>query len=260
MQPYSLDIASDALIVAALVNFRFRFHDPPFKVRIHGIVLSVEQTVHLQVGNGAYKQAGQPVELLAFAWDGGRTTAERTDDGTLVGRHDPLRPFEARSAHTCTLKPGEPREFANLGQLPTDNWLRPSTFAGTKTPIKMSHVLVVSVYYRDPFSKKDLRQMKIQRPVEIASVRSHLLHWLLTPLQDLSHSHFFPLLQCTSISNNLILPEYGAEPDSEVLKAKANVSQFQFDCACELPVLAGLTAVDSRMALQTLTPPSCMCA
>lgn len=159
-------------MVSALLNFRLRFHDPPLKVHIHGVVLSVVQTVELQYGDGAYRQAGEPTELLAFAWDGGRTAAERTADGTLVGRQNPLRPFDAKTAHTCTFEPGVPKEFSALGQLPADNWLRPTTFPGTRSPIKMSHVLKVSVFYRDPFSPRDMRQMIISRPVEIASVGS----------------------------------------------------------------------------------------
>lgn len=188
--------------------------------------VSVAQSVHLRTSDGSFKQAGDPVELLAFAFDGGRTTHEMSLDGAFGGFTDPLKPFEARKSHTCTLQPGKPHEFACLAQLPDDTWLRPSTFPGTETPMEISHTLKVTVVYKHPLHQKDLRQLVMTRPVSIASVRRRLVCSMALP------AHFVSHFQCSSISSNLVLPEYGADAESDTLKVKPNVSQHNFDCAC----------------------------
>lgn len=229
-KPYSLDVFSDSLIVSALLNFRLRFHAPLRRTRVNGVFVSVVQTAQFQTTKGgAFKQAGDPLELLAFAWDGGRTKHETTPDGALGGFSDPLKPFEAKKSHACVLEAGQPHQFACLAQLPGDTWLRPSTCPGTKTPMRISHVLKVTVVFQHPVHEKDLRQLTITRPVEIASVSSPGC-----PPRPLREKPLTARLQCCSITSNLILPEYGAEADSNVLRAKPNVSQFNFDCACAL--------------------------
>lgn len=174
-------------MISALVNLRFRLHDPPHSVVIHGITLNVEQKIEIQVANGAFKRAAQPLNMVVFAWDGGRTPGERTIDDISVGRQDPLQPFHPRQCHLCTLQPGQPKEFNDLAQLPDDQWLRASTIDGIKTPIRVSHTLQVHVYYQAPGNPKDMRQFTMSRPVTIAHVKcgfilSHrpfLILWIL---------------------------------------------------------------------------------
>lgn len=175
LQPVSLDVVTDSLMVSALVNIRFNFHDPPQDTRIHTIVLSVKQTFSLRGPDGTFRRAGKPQKLNTLVFDDGRTPGERTaDGGARVCRGCPLQTIESQHSQLCDIRPGEPRQFAALAQLPTDDWLRPTTIEGTDTPLGVSHELVAEVTYRSPKDPRHMRVLTCARPVDIASVSHHL--------------------------------------------------------------------------------------
>lgn len=176
MQPVSLDAVNDSLMIAALVNVRVHFHHPPQQTHVNAIVMGVKQSFSIRQPDDTFKRAGPPQRLHILAFDDGSMPGERTADGAArVCRTQPSQPLNAHRMHLCDLAPGEARHFSALAQLPTDDWLRPTTVEGTETPLRVSHEMFAEISYRNPTSSgpQQTRVMTWATPVRIASVCQH---------------------------------------------------------------------------------------
>lgn len=240
VKPVSLDAVNDSLMIAGLVNVRVNFHDPPQRTHVHAVVMGVKQSFSIKQSDERFKRAGPPQKLNILAFDDGSIPGERTADGAArVCRTRPSQPVEAQHLHLCELKPGESRQFSALAQLPTDDWLRPTTVDGTQTPLRVSHEMFVEITFRNPASTgpQQSRVMTWTTPVHIASVG----------LQFCRPSTFVAdvqLWQCTSIQSNVVLPEYGHEDSA--LKMKSNASHYHLHCACGMTMSSILAQAKVR--------------
>ncbi|GAA5824442.1 hypothetical protein JCM10212_001455, partial [Sporobolomyces blumeae] len=174
--PIALHVSSPHLTVASLLFLSITFERPPEGLKIMSVSAYIKQTFDISFTDEKILPVRQPVQKkLLFYVDSTSPIAASTDDlldrpnlgrGTLPPLAYEPRAFLAQPL--ARLEGGQEWTYARVSRVPDDDAVRPSTLAGTNTPIRVKHQLVVQVKYRLKGSKKDLI-LEMSSPVTIAS-------------------------------------------------------------------------------------------
>lgn len=193
--PYSMTMQSQHCMVGGLLLFRLNLPFPPMDLFVYSIRVRIIQSVRLQSPvDKSHIQYPTPSVQTVFILD-----AETHPNNGKVS--EPSRPSKSNQQTTPHLGPmkvlrkDEPWKVLHLARIPSDNFVRPSTFAGTITPISISHSIQMEMIYRpatedeiksrspnaaEPLTvpsnkgketEPERRKITMSKPLEIFSVR-----------------------------------------------------------------------------------------
>ncbi|GAA6029617.1 hypothetical protein JCM8097_000965 [Rhodosporidiobolus ruineniae] len=191
--PISLHISSPHLTVASLLFLGVTFEQPPEGLKVMSVQAFVRQDFAIHYSNKDVSVQHPPIQrkLLFYA---DSTTPLPTSTEDLLDRPNlsrgapPPLAYEPRAflpQPLARLPGGKEWTYARVTRIPDDDSVRPTTLAGTDTPIRVEHSLVCQVRYRFKGSKKD-QVLEMSTPVTIAS--------------------------CCCLTSSLLLPEYRSRP------------------------------------------------
>ncbi|GAA5844654.1 hypothetical protein JCM3766R1_005975 [Sporobolomyces carnicolor] len=174
--PIALHISSPHLTVASLLFLSVTFERPPEGLKIMSVSAFILQSFDVTFVDKSIPPVKPPSQKKLLFWvDSTSPIAESTEDllekpnlsrGTL-----PPLAFERRALLAqplARLQGGHEWTYARVSRVPDDDAVRPSTLAGTTTPIRVHHRLVMQIKYRLKGQKKDL-VLEMSTAVTIAS-------------------------------------------------------------------------------------------
>lgn len=147
--PYSMTMQSQHCMVGGLLLFRLNLPFPPRGLDIYNIRVRIIQSVRLQSPvDKNHVRSPTPSVQTVFELD----AANPPNSGKVS---DPARPSRttgdpppSQLGPMKVVNGGEGWKVLHLGRIPSDNFVRPSTFAGTITPISISHMIQMEMIYQ----------------------------------------------------------------------------------------------------------------
>ncbi|KWU43089.1 Proteophosphoglycan ppg4, partial [Rhodotorula sp. JG-1b] len=200
--PYSMTMQSQHCMVGGLLLFRLNLPFPPTDFFIYSIRVRIIQSIRLQSPvDKSHIQCPQPSVQTVFALDA--TTPPNNGKVSEPTRPNKSDPHTTRLGPMKVLRKDKMWKVLHLARLPSDNFLRPSTFAGTITPISVSHAIQMEMVYRSATEDEiNSPKLTMTKPLEIFS--------------------------CCCFLDSLTLPIYSVEDPNPVPLD----SELQIPCVC----------------------------
>ncbi|GAA5879422.1 hypothetical protein JCM3774_005236 [Rhodotorula dairenensis] len=227
--PYSITMQSQHCMVGGLLLFRLNLPFPPRDLFIYSIRVRIIQAVRLQSPvDKSHVQYPTPGVQTVFELD----ATNPPNNGKVS---EPVRPNRTNGdppqlGPMKVLRRDELWKVLHLGRIPSDNFVRPSTFAGTITPISISHRIQMEMIYRpmtdDEVNPPTLEEAaaatgpalgKKAKEPEPEPERRRLV--MLKPLE---------IFSCCCFLDSLTLPVYSVEDPNPVPLD----SELQIPCVC----------------------------
>lgn len=145
--PYSMTMQSQHCMVGGLLLFRLNLPFPPMDLFVYSIRVRIIQSVRLHSPvDKSHIQCPTPSVQTVFVLDA--TIPPNNGKVSEPARPNKTDPQSTRLGPMKVLRKDEPWKVLHLARIPSDNFVRPSTFAGTITPISISHAIQMEMIYR----------------------------------------------------------------------------------------------------------------
>lgn len=165
--PYSMTMQSQHCMVGGLLLFRLNLPFPPMDFFIYSIRVRIIQSIRLQSPvDKSHIQCPQPSVQTVFALDA--TTPPNNGKVSEPTRPNKNDPHTTRLGPMKVLRKDEMWKVLHLARLPSDNFLRPSTFAGTITPISVSHAIQMEMIYR-PATEDEINSLSSPKADDLST-------------------------------------------------------------------------------------------
>ncbi|GAA5989614.1 hypothetical protein JCM10908_000553 [Rhodotorula pacifica] len=220
--PYSMTMQSQHCMVGGLLLFRLNLPFPPVDLFIYSIRVKIIQSVRLQ--SPVYKahvQYPAPSVLPIFSLDAanppnyGKISDPKRGPaaGTPISQLGPMQ----------VLRKDDAWKIHHLARLPSDNYLRPSTFAGTVTPFSISHTIQMEMIYR-PMLEDELNPP----PLDAATTANRKGKEKEPERRSIIMSKPLEIFSCCCFLDSLTLPVYSVEDPNPVPLD----TELQIPCVC----------------------------
>jgi hypothetical protein len=177
IQPYFVELTSQHLTVAGLLNVSFHFPSVPEDTYILAVESYILQSYELQSFSDPSRRAIPQVQKRGlFRFDEQRHRRDIPVTFTATTRPPIPRHIRHPSAAGASaesigfLSRGGSMQMSHLVRVPDDDYVRPSTQLGTKSVIRISHQIVVAITFRHCHDDGPAKVFRVTRPITFSSV------------------------------------------------------------------------------------------
>lgn len=192
--PYRLTLTSGHLTVGGVVHFTMNLASVPSELRLRSVNALFIQSFDLASHKNRAKHTPSQQQRQLFQIDS--RTLQRQNAAI-----EPTSPVLSARRNTVVHSPssvpsgedllglvhaGDGFELSHVARMPIDDLLRPTTQPGSKTPIRVSHKVVIQVFFSTSHGGQELA-LRAERPVTITSCCCMLESLLLPSYSEALH-------------------------------------------------------------------------